>query len=63
MTDLFSKLETLQDEQPTTVHIYIPLTVPQFKTMESQIYRMEQVGPPLLFADGHPVGTYQLGMA
>ncbi len=40
MTDLFSRLETLQGELPATAHTYRPLTAPQYEALECQIYRM-----------------------
>ncbi|HHQ4763838.1 hypothetical protein ACET9R_03470 [Aeromonas veronii] len=40
MTDLFSKLEALLDEQPDTPHTYKPPTAVQYDALECRIYRM-----------------------
>ncbi|WP_429023107.1 hypothetical protein [Aeromonas allosaccharophila] len=48
MTDLFSRLETLQGELPDTPYTYKPLTAAQYDALECQIYRM---GPQI---DGTP---------
>ncbi|MBL0521657.1 hypothetical protein JD523_12195 [Aeromonas enteropelogenes] len=54
MTDLFSKLEALQGELPSTPHTYKPLTAQQYEALESQIYRM---GPQI---DGTPAWSPDL---
>lgn len=54
MTDLFSKLETLQGELPDTSHTYKPLTAAQYDALECQIYRM---GPQI---DGTPAWSSEL---